>query len=440
MIRLTIALLVFASHVAAQTTLVKAGRLLDTAAGSYRTNQGILIDNGIIQKVGPYDEVRAAAPQTATPIDLSGVTVLPGLIDCHAHLLTALPDKMNGADGLILTIAKLTPAKRVLLGAQMAKEDLESGFTIVRNVGHSGIDGDVALRDAINNRWVPGPRILATARKIAPHGGQALPVQSAVLDTLLNQEYLTASNADEGRRAVLENMRVGVDWIKVVVDEWRTLNLDTLKAIVDEAHRSGLKVAAHATSKSGIQAAIDGGVDSIEHGDDATERQFHEMRAKGIYFVPTLWPADLAVRWPGLVAVDAPRRLINMDAEADRKQYKAEQQAKIDLARRVGVKIVFGSDELYDRIGKTRGQATLHLLAALETFGIPPAEALRAATLDAAELLGIKTVAGSIEPKKFGDLVAVDGDPLEHLVALEKVKFVMKGGRVVRDDIHRSGS
>jgi imidazolonepropionase-like amidohydrolase len=440
MIRLTIALLVFASHVAAQTTLVKAGRLLDTAAGSYRTNQGILIDSGIIQKVGPYDEVRAAAPQTATPIDLSGVTVLPGLIDCHAHLLTALPDKMNGADGLILTIAKLTPTKRVLLGAQMAKEDLESGFTIVRNVGHSGIDGDVALRDAINNRWVPGPRILATARKIAPHGGQALPVQSAVIETLLNQEYLTASNADEGRRAVLENMRAGVDWIKVVVDEWRTLNLDTLKAIVDEAHRSGLKVAAHATSKLGIQAAIDGGVDSIEHGDDATERQFQEMRAKGIYFVPTLWPADLAVRWPGLVAVDAPRRLINMDAEADRKQYKAEQQAKVDVARKVGVKIVFGSDELYERIGKTRGQATLHLLAALETFGIPPAEALRSATLDAAELLGIKTVAGSIEPKKFGDLVAVDGDPLEHLAALEKVKFVMKGGRVVRDDIHRSGS
>jgi imidazolonepropionase-like amidohydrolase len=440
MIRLTIALLVFASHVAAQTALVKAGRLLDTAAGSYRTNQGILIDSGIIQKVGPYDEVRAVAPQTATPIDLSGVTVLPGLIDCHAHLLTALPDKMNGADGLILTIAKLTPAKRALLGAQMAKEDLESGFTIVRNVGHSGIDGDVALRDAINNRWVPGPRILASARKIAPHGGQALPVQSAVLETLLNQEYLTAINPDEGRRAVLENMRVGVDWIKVVVDEWRTLNLDTLKAIVDEAHRSGLKVAAHATSKLGIQAAIDSGVDSIEHGDDATERQFQEMRAKGIYFVPTLWPADLAVRWPGLVAVDAPRRLINMDAEADRKQYKAEQQAKVDVARKVGVKIVFGSDELYERIGKTRGQATLHLLAALETFGIPPAEALRSATLDAAELLGIKTVAGSIEPKKFGDLVAVDGDPLEHLAALEKVKFVMKGGRVVRDDIHRSGS
>jgi imidazolonepropionase-like amidohydrolase len=236
--RLTIALLVFSSHALSQITLVKAGRLLDTADGSYRTNQGILIDGGIIQQVGPYDAVRTAAPKSAALIDLRGLTVLPGLIDCHAHLLTALPDKMNGADGLILTIAKLTPSKRALLGAQMAKEDLEAGFTIVRNVGHSGIDGDVALRDAINNRWVPGPRILATARKIVPHGGQALPVQLAVLDALLNQEYLTASNPDEGRRAVLENMRVGVDWIKVVVDEWRTLTLDTLKAIVDEAHRS----------------------------------------------------------------------------------------------------------------------------------------------------------------------------------------------------------
>jgi len=312
--RLTIALLVFSSHALSQTTLVKAGRLLDTADGSYRTNQGILIDGGIIQQVGPYDAVRTAAPKSAALIDLGGLTVLPGLIDCHAHLLTALPDKMNGADGLILTIAKLTPSKRALLGAQMAKEDLEAGFTIVRNVGHSGIDGDVALRDAINNRWVPGPRILATARKIAPHGGQALPVEPAVLDALLKQEYLTASNPDEGRRAVLENMRVGVDWIKVVVDEWRTLTLDTLKAVVEEAHRSGLKVAAHATSKLGIQVAIDSGVDSIEHGDDATEQQFQEMRAKGNYLVPTLWPAELAVRWPGLVAVDAPRRLVNMDA------------------------------------------------------------------------------------------------------------------------------
>jgi imidazolonepropionase-like amidohydrolase len=129
-----------------------------------------------------------------------------------------------------------------------------------------------------------------------------------------------------------------------------------------------------------------------------------------------------------------------MDAEADRKQYKAEQQAKIDLARKVGVKIVFGSDELYDRIGKTRGQATLQLLAALEGFGVPPAEGLRSATLNAAELLGIKDVAGSIEPKKFGDLVAVDGDPLQRLSALENVKFVMKGGRIVRDDLHRGGA
>ncbi|HWZ29939.1 MAG TPA: amidohydrolase family protein [Bryobacteraceae bacterium] len=138
--------LLIAAEASAQPTLVHAGRILDVAAGSYRQNQGILIDAGIIRQVGAYDAIRAAAPQNAVLIDLSGTTVLPALIDCHAHLMLSIPDHLNGADGLILTAAKYTPAKRVLMGAQLAKEVLESGFTIVRNVGHSGIDGDVALR------------------------------------------------------------------------------------------------------------------------------------------------------------------------------------------------------------------------------------------------------------------------------------------------------
>jgi imidazolonepropionase-like amidohydrolase len=428
--------ILLASKAFPQPTLVHAGRILDVAAGSYRQNQGILIDAGIIRQVGAYDAIRAAAPQNAVLIDLSSATVLPGLIDCHAHLMLSIPDHLNGADGLILTAAKYTPAKRVLLGAQLAKEVLESGFTIVRNVGHSGIDGDVALRDAINNGWVPGPRILATARKIAPRGGQAMPVQDRLLDSILQEDFLTASNPEEGRHAVLDNLRVGADWIKVVIDEGnRRTDVATVKAIVAQAHDGGVKVAAHATSLSAIQTAIDSGVDTIEHADEGTEAQFQAMRAKGIYYVPTLWPKELYILWPNVITMNPPRRA-PIDQEAVMNGFIAEQRTKLDRARKVGVKIVFGSDEVNLRSGKTRGQVTLALLAALEGFGMSPAESIRSATLDAAEMLQIKDRAGSIEPNKFGDLIAVAGDPLEHLTAIESIKFVMKGGRIVRDEIH----
>ena len=428
------AFFLFATLGFSQTTLVKTTRLLDVKSGRYLTDQGILIRDGDIRQVGPFDAVRAAAPGDAAVLDLSGLTILPGLIDCHAHLLIAAPEKMNGQDALILSIAKLSPMKRALLGAQQAKEVLEAGFTTVRNVGHSGVDGDVALRDAIENRWVPGPRVFASARKIVPEGGQALPVQGAVLESLLKEEFLTASNPDEGRRAVLADLRVGANWIKAVADDGpRTINLETMKTIVEEAHRGGVRVAVHASSNVGIQIAVDAGVDSIEHADFATEPQFRAMQAKGIFLVPTLWPRETMPHWPALVGVDAPLRLKSLDGDAYLKRYAEVEQAKMNLARKTGVKIAFGSDEWFERDAKTRGQATLRVLSAMAEFGMSPAEALRSATIDAAELLQLQNVAGSIEPEKLGDLVGVQGDPLQRLADIQNVKFVMKGGLVVKD-------
>lgn len=437
MLRIPLVLIALVLPAIAQTTLVKAARVLEVSGGRYLQNQGIVIEGGVIKQIASYEAARAAAPN-ALLIDLGNLTVIPGLIDCHAHLLIAVPEKMNGADGLILTIAKMTPAKRALLGAHMAKEDLESGFTIVRNVGHSGIDGDAALRDAVDNRWVPGPRIIASGRKIVPHGGQAVLVQEGVLDSILKEEYLTTSNPDEGRRAVLDDLRVGANLIKVVADDGRrTLNLETMKAIVEEAHKANVKVAAHATSQIGIQVSIDAGVDSIEHGDSAVERQFQAMHAKGIFLVPTLSTKELTPHWPVLTAVDASPRLKNIDGEAYLNQYVLAERAKMDGARKAGVRIAFGSDEWFERAGTSRGQATLRLLAAMEQFGMSPAEALRAATIDGADLLGIKDYAGSIEPKKFADIVGIEGDPLQRLGDIVKVKFVMKGGHIVRDETHR---
>jgi imidazolonepropionase-like amidohydrolase len=293
----------------------------------------------------------------------------------------------------------------------------------VRNVGHSGIDGDVSLRDAIRSGWIPGPRVVAAARKITPPGGQALPVQNAAVQMLLDQEYLVASSPDEGRRAVLEDLRVGADVIKVVVDDWpRVMDTGTLKAIADEAHRVNVRVAAHATTELGIQTAIDAGVDSIEHGDRATDRQFLAMREKGIVLVPTVWPPDL---------IDRPAAMDAMQFDAAIRSWQADERAKMDRARKAGVTIAFGSDMWFGYPTRTRGQATRLVFEALQTFGLSAADALRSATVAAAELLNMSDRIGALDAGKYADLIAVDGDPLADLKAVENVRLVMKEGAVI---------
>jgi imidazolonepropionase-like amidohydrolase len=408
--------------------LIKAGRILDVRAGTYRTNQAIWIEGGRIRQVGAFDEVRAAAPKDVALVDLGQKAVLPGLIDVHTHLLDAMDPGDSPADSLILTLTKESPTRRALLGAAMAREILEGGFTTVRNVGHSGVDGDVALRDAIRNGWLPGPRVVAAARKIAPYGGQVLPVQSSVLQSLVDLEFLTASNPAEGRRAVLENVRVGADVIKVVADDGgRVIDEETMKAIVEEAHRADRRVAVHATTKPGVHSAIAAGVDSIEHGDEATDEQFQTMRTKGIALDPTLWPREM---------LPIPRSMANLpNLESIAAGWVSEERAKLDRARKAGVTIVFGSDMWFGYPQRTRGQATRLVLESLQTsFGMSAADALRAATVGAAELLNSPGITGTIEAKAFADLIAVDGDPLTTLTDLEKIVFVMKGGAIIRDD------
>ena len=409
-------------------TLVKAGRLLDVRAGAYRSNQGIWIEGGRVRQVGAFDDLRAAAPKDIAVLDLGRAAVLPGLIDVHTHLLDAMDPGNTAPDSLILTLTKDSPTKRALLGAAMARDMLDGGFTAVRNVGHSGVDGVVSLRDAVRNGWLPGPRIVPAARKIAPYGGQALPVQSSVVQSLIDVDFLTASNPAEGRRAVLENVRVGADVIKVVADDnARVIDEETMKAIADEAHRAGRRVAVHAESKLGIQSAIAAGVDSIEHGDEATDEQFQAMRTRGIVLVPTIWPREV---------LPIPRTMAglpNLNTIVD--GYVRGQQTKLDRARKAGVKIAFGSDMWFGYAQKTRAQMTRLVLESLQTsFGMTAADALRSATVLAAELLNSPGVTGTIEANAFADIIAVDGDPLASVTDLEKIVFVMKGGVVIRDD------
>ena len=347
-------------------TLVRAAHLLDPRTGNVLSPAAVLVENGKIKQVGPPSQVQAAAPAGVKTIDLGGATLLPGLIDGHTHLfmdIVVLPEveqdrHSNGlfAPGPLLAIVE-SPSKRTLLGAQMAREDLESGITTVRNLGHSGIDGDTELRDAINAGRVPGPRVLAAGRKLVTRGDYVQNLNPALADSILQQEFLFIDGADQARQAVRQNVFHNVDVIKVTADE--NLTVPELAAAIEEAHRNHLRVAVHAIDKTSIQTAIDSGADSIEHGNDATDQQLRQMRDKGIYLdlTPTFYGG-------GYLKFAEPVIVISPAARAERLKSAARSKQRYDqLVQRVlksGVKYAGGSDMDWYQQGKTRGEVATH--------------------------------------------------------------------------------
>ena len=415
-----------------KATLLKAARLLDVRTGKYVENAAVLVEGDKIKETGPMGVVQSHAPKDATVIDLGSATILPGLIDCHAHLLTA-GTSIFAQETILNAAAGMSPTARVLLGAHNALEDLEAGFTTVRVVGHSGIDGDVSLRDAIDRSWLAGPRIQAAARKLAPPGGQALHLNPAISDQIVNQEFLQVSSADEARKAVRENLLYGADLIKVVADaDNRFITPEEMKAIVEEAHRAKIKVVVHATTVVGIQAAIDAGVDSIEHGDDVTDEQLKAMREKGVFL-------DITQLFFGgrLRTMIEKRQVLPPEIQQDLKAYEQMDAQKtpgfIQRILKSGVKFTAGSDMWFYYTDKTRGQATAIMFGALKDAGLPALNILRASTVTAAESLGWQDRVGAIEAGKLADIIGVAGDPLVDVTQLEHVQFVMKGGDVVKN-------
>jgi imidazolonepropionase-like amidohydrolase len=423
----------------APVTLVKAGRLLDPRTGNVLAPAAVLIEDNKIKEVGPPSKVQA--PSGAKIIDLGKATLLPGLIDSHTHLLVdpILPAEAerarhyNGSfsPGLLLAIAE-SPSKRVLMGAQLAREDLESGITTVRNLGHSGIDGDTELRDAINAGRVPGPRILASGRKLITRGSYLQSLNPALADAILQQEFLLIDGADRAREAVRLNEFQNVDVIKVTADE--NLAVAELAAVIEEAHREHLKVAVHAVDKTSIQTAIDAGADSIEHGNGITDEQLKQTRDKGIFFdfTPTTY-GDFWTRMAEATVLMSPalrERWAKLDV-SDTLTYNSLVQHVL----KSGVKFAAGSDMGWYFPGKTRGQASVSRFPVLHQAGMPSLDVIRAITTNAAEMLGWQDKVGAIEPGKFADIVAVAGDPIADINELERVRFVMKNGEVVRNDL-----
>lgn len=423
----------------AAITVVKADRLLDPRTGHVLSPAAVLIEGDKVREVGAPDKVQI--PAGARIIDLGKATLLPGLIDGHAHLFLNVivppeAEQDRHYNGLFVTDLLLavveSPTKRAFVAARNAREDLESGVTTVRILGHSGIDGDTELRDAINAGRIPGPRILAAGRKLVARGtGYVRNLNPALAEAILQQEFLLLDGGtDRARQAVRQNVSQNVDVIKVTVDE--DVTVAELSAVAEEAHRHHLKVAVHAPDVTSIQTAIDAGVDSIEHGNDATDRQLRDMRDKGMFLdlTPTFYDGGY-VRFATPVVVVAP--------DPDRAARTARNNRKYEeLVQRVlksGVKFAMGTDMCWFAPGKTCGEMTVATFVNLHQAGMPALEVIRAVTSNGAEMLGWADRIGTIEPGKFADLVAVAGDPVANITELERVRFVMKGGQVVRNDV-----
>jgi len=401
------------------SVLVKAGRLLDVRRGSYIENAGIWIEGERIKEVGKFSEVQSHAPK-AKVIDLGRATVLPGLIDCHTHLMARIADAENG---YTLMVATKSQAFRALEGAFVARLTLNAGFTTVRDVENEGSGyADVALRDAINQGLAPGPRMQVATRGIAAVGQyEPFGVSPDLPDFPTGAQMV--SGVEDARRAVREQIGHGADLIKVYAD-WQhpTLTVDEMRVIVEEAHKQKLKVAAHATTAEGMKNAITAGVDSIEHGFGADRESLDMMKAHGTFLVPTVG------------VVDAEMELHKNDPITSEQRQKRDAflqgiQQSLQQALSLGVKMASGFDA-----SSPAGQGrNADQLVAMAKRGIPPLEVVRAATLNAAELMGWQDDVGSVETGKYADLVAVDGNPLADIAILQHVEFVMKGGTIVRD-------
>lgn len=419
---------VFSQPPAAKRTAIKAARMLDVKSGNVIKNAVVLIENGRITDAGEA----LAIPAGTEIIDLGSAMLMPGLIDSHTHLLQNYDPSLQGDDpNMILTVTQMGTTKRALLGAAMGREMLEAGFTAVRDVGNSGVNGDVALRDAIREGWVVGPRMVVSTRALSAAGGQFGNVTPEV-QKILDQEYVIVSGVEEARKAVRQAFYDGADCIKVIVNTGpRVLSLEEMKVIVEEAHRVNKKVAAHAIGDLATRISAESGVDSIEHAYTVPDDVLKMMAEKKIYLVPTDYPAefyfDAFPPPPGLT----PDQIKQQKEGAA--QFAASNQKRLERAVKAGVRIAAGSDEYYQIPGKTRGQSSLLMFRSYALSGMAPIDIIRAATVNAADLLaGNRAQFGVIEKGKYADLIAVPGDPLKEITELEKVNFVMKGGIIIK--------
>ena len=410
---------------AATLTVIRAGTLIDGTSDAPRKNQLIFVRGGRIEKVTDGSE---AIPEGVKIIDLSNATVLPGLIDSHTHIFLWGEDPAKG--GYDANILKAGIALRAARATYAAKRALEQGFTTLRDVETEGAGyGDVGIKQAIEEGTIPGPRIFASTRAISTTGGYNLEGYAPELDMPKGAQLI--DGPVQARKAAREQLDHGADWLKVYMTHrsWvdkqgnlvsqPTLTVEELKAIVDEAHGWGKKVACHAYNGIGLQRALDGECDSIEHGLEMTDAQIAQMKRQGTWYCPTLSPY-----YDDWAPADTPagkrdRARANLHETSFRKALQAH------------LKIVYGTD----MGGIPWTEPLAQEFRRMVTLGMTPMGAIQSATSRAAEMLDMKGEIGVIAPGAYAEVIAVAGDPLKNVGELEHVRFVMQNGVVFKNEI-----
>ena len=405
---------------APKRTVIRPGRVLDVRTGQVRTGQAVIVEGDKITRITASGDVEAAAGDTT--IDLPDAMLLPGLIDMHTHLTFDLGSL--GYQGL-----GISTAREALHGARNARRTLEAGFTTVRNLSARDY-ADVALRDAINDGDVVGPRVVASGPALGITGGHC---DENLLPPAFHLQGDGVADGIEGvQHKVREVIKYGADVVKVcatggVLSKGDDPNasqytLEEMKAIVADAHRLGRKVAAHAHGAEGVRWASEAGVDSIEHGHLMDDAAIATLKKNGTYLVPTLFLGEYMDEH--MAHSDIPEY-----SKQKMRDISAAMKRNVAKAFAAGVKVAFGTDAAVYPHGLNAGE--FHVYVAL---GMTPLAAIQTATINAADLLGWTDRVGSLEPAKWADMIAVDGDPTRDVKALEHVKFVMKGGVVYRDE------
>jgi len=414
-----------ASAAGAQITVIRAGTLIDGKSSTPRHDQVIVIRGNRIGSVS--DAGSSKMPADAKVIDLSHATVLPGLIDSHTHIFLQGEDPAQG--GYDANILKQPLSFRAARATVSARRALEQGFTTLRDVETEGAGyGDVGIKQAIEGGYIPGPRLFVSTRAISTTGGYPLEGYAPELEMPKGAQII--DGPVEARKAAREQLDHGADWIKVYMTHrsWvgkngelvsqPTLTVEELRAIVDEAHGWTKKVACHAYNGIGLQRALDGGCDSIEHGLEITDAQIAQMVKQGTWYCPTL-----AAYYTDWEPPDTPA------GRRDRKRAAVHIQS-FQKAMKSGVKIAFGTDIGGIPWTEPMAQEFLRMVE----FGMSPMDAIKSATSRAAEMLDMEGQIGVIAPGAYADVIAVNGDPVREIKVLESVQFVMKDGNVFKSE------
>jgi imidazolonepropionase-like amidohydrolase len=402
-------------------TLIRTGHLLDVKTGAEPTAQTIIVTGDRITAIA----TTASTPKQSgdTEIDLTRYTVMPGLIDVHTHLTMTT----NFDPYFELS---MTPAKEAIIGVENAKVTLEAGFTTVRNVGANDYT-DVALRDEINAGHIPGPHMQVSGPALGITGGH-------MDENLLPYEYhvhgqAVADGIPAVQHQVRENIKYGADLIKIGATggvlskgddpQASQYTLEEMQAIVADAHRLGRKVAAHAHGGQGILWASEAGVDSIEHGSYLNDEGIAMMKKHGTYLVPTAYLIDWMQQYGKLPPL----------YQQKMKDVSAVEKQNAIKAIKAGVKIALGTDAAVYPHGLNAHEVDVYV----NQFGMSPLQGIQTGTINAADLMGWTDRIGTIEPGKWADIIAIDGDPLKDVKILQHVNFVMKSGIVYKDETHK---